>query len=207
MLTGFVIAVYLSLAAELIFLPVPSVASTYQLFYPRQDDMAERTLLNRVRALNPVLKTLILAAPTVIGLAFFCLPLVLVLFPDLSANLTFASFQGQVVILAIGVVMILLGRIITVATSIQLRHQNSQIGDEFGLKTTAVFARSRNPGLVGMYLCFAGLYLFYPTWIMIAGFVIYVANMHIRVLLEEDFLASMFGPAYISYKTRTRRYV
>jgi protein-S-isoprenylcysteine O-methyltransferase Ste14 len=70
-----------------------------------------------------------------------------------------------------------------------------------------LFGRSRNPLLLGMYLFYAGMWVLFPTLIFAVGLVVYVLNMHFRVLLEEDFLRHHFGAPFDQYMLKARRYL
>ena len=202
----FTIAVYLSLAYEIWGIPVPSIASTVQLFSTDDGYDVAGTRLLRVRQWSTPMKTLMLLLPTVLSVLVYLLPLVQALVP-ISAEILHLVWSPSAASITFGILFATLGRAISLYSAWRIRQNNRQEGDSFELKTRGLFDRSRNPLQVGMYVCFAGLWLLYPTWEMAIGFFLYVGNMHFRILLEEDFLAWKFGDAYLAYKATHRRYV
>ena len=202
----FTIAVYLSLAYEIWGIPVPSIASTVQLFSTEDAYDVAGTWLLRVRQWSVPTKTVALLLPTGLSVIVYLLPLIQALQPN-ATDWLHPVWASTPFTIALGVILAIAGRAISLYSAWRIRQNNRQTGDSFELKTRGLFDRSRNPLQVGMYICFAGLWLLYPTWEMAVGFLLYVANMHFRILLEEDFLAWKFGDSYLKYKATHRRYV
>ncbi|MGB1251846.1 MAG: methyltransferase family protein [Candidatus Promineifilaceae bacterium] len=202
----FTIIVFLSLAYEIWGIPVPSIASTVQLFSTEDGyDVAGSRLLH-VRQWSTPLKTVALLLPTALSVIVYLLPLVQALWP-VSAEYLHPMWAISPFTITSGVILATAGRAISLYSAWRIRQNNRQTDDSFELKTRGLFDHSRNPLQVGMYVCFAGLWLLYPTWEMAIGFLLYVANIHFRILLEEDFLAWKFGQSYLDYKATHRRYV
>jgi len=42
---------------------------------------------------------------------------------------------------------------------------------------------------------------------MLVGGLVYFANMHFKVILEEHFLTEKYGDSYIQYCQKTKRYL
>jgi protein-S-isoprenylcysteine O-methyltransferase Ste14 len=76
-----------------------------------------------------------------------------------------------------------------------------------GQAPRGLFAWSRNPGLVGMYVCFAGLVLASGMPLLWCALPFYVANMHVRVRLEEAHLRLRLGQAWADYIAAVPRYL
>ncbi len=203
----FTIFIYLTILYELVVIPVPSIASTYQLFSTEDDFALPNALLSKVRGWSSIKKMLLLLLPTAIGVAVYMLPLAQALLPAISDVLHPMWRTSSTLIVLLGVLLALVGRAVALYSMWRIRQNNRQQEDSFELKTAGTFAFSRNPGLVGMYICFAGLWLLYPTWEMGIGFLFYAGNMHFRILLEEEYLAWKFGDPYLAYKSQLRRYV
>ena len=201
-----------SLLAELVLLHVPSVASVYQLVFTRNSilQFSEKPLpdcrLHRVMQWPLPKKILLLALPTAVSIITGLLPVVYLLKVYCSPD-CFAAFRVSYPIISIaGMLLVVLGRTLTIYANLLIRKHNRQHSGSFELKTTGLFARSRNPLLLGMYIFYAGLWLIFPTLVFAAGLVIYVFNMHFRVLLEEDFLQHHFGAPFDQYMLNARRY-
>lgn len=204
--------VYATIIYEIVVLPVPSVASTYQLFYVDRVEDAVKTspqgsLLQRVRQLSTPSKCILLFIPTAISVINYCFPLCLYFLPETLLQtvmlLSIKSFWGDI----LGLVLIVLGRSLALSSVVKIRAQNSQKNDDFELKTGGLFGFSRNPILLGMYLTYWGIFFILPNIVSLIGFFIYAANMHFRILLEEDFLTHLFGEKFIRYRDNTRRYI
>ena len=206
------IITYTSIVYEIAVLPVPSVASTYQLLFINKVDAAvikydQDGLLRNVRKLPLVSKIILLLVPTAVSVLNYCFPLSLYFLPDTWVqNIIISELQTQFVMIA-AILLIVTGRILAIKSVLNIRLQNTQENDDFDLKTNGLFGYSRNPILVGMYLTYGGIFLLVPNWITIVGFLIYAANMHFRILLEEDFLRSLFGAKFSVYLDKTRRYL
>jgi protein-S-isoprenylcysteine O-methyltransferase Ste14 len=74
------------------------------------------------------------------------------------------------------------------------------------LRTTGLFALSRNPMYLGVYSTLLGstLYTLNPVVLLIG---IYIVAMHHRIVLaEEGFLKEAFGSEYADYCRRVRRF-
>ena len=204
-----IIAAYLSLLIELVFFPVPSVASTYQLAYqPLESSKGSefKGELVAVRSWSILKKIFLLVVPALVNVSVFLLPIAFIFFPLLLQK-TFPMFQSPTWLLVLGILFVFLGRLLTFASALRLRKENSQEGDDFRLHDKSIFQLSRNPILLGMYIMVLGLFLIFPSTIFGLGIIFYIFYMHFKVLLEEDFLGHHFGKPYIDYKTKTRRYL
>ncbi len=200
---------YLSLAIELLFFPVPSVASTYQLVNneTRSSNQTEtKGKIGQIKQQNSIYKFVVLVVPAAINILVFLLPLVILFVPGSSEYLQLI-YQQTVIASMVGLGLIGLGRFITFSSVLQIRKNNQQKAENFSLKVKGWFSKSRNPGLVGMYIFGLGLIILFPSIFMIAGFVFYLGFMHFKVLLEEDFLYQYYGSKYMNYKTKTARYL
>ena len=192
---------FASLLLELAFFHVPSVASNVNIMRKRpevvQGYSARFRGLFQGSLLWRVSLSMLLLTP-VYGV--FIYPLFVI----------FDVFEEPVVVPDMltwsGCVLVLLGRAITFSSVLIIRRENCQKDDSFHLHTDFLFARSRNPGLLGMYLFIMGIWLLMPSVQYLLGIIYYIAYMHFKVLMEEDFLEQKFGESYLQYKTSTGRY-
>jgi protein-S-isoprenylcysteine O-methyltransferase Ste14 len=198
-LDAFVLLGYASLIAELVLLPVPSEASTWQLFRPRT--AADGELL-RAQSRPGAAKLYSYLLPTALGVALFLLPLAAALVPGLRAALPWSVEPGEWC-LALGLWLCAVGRALTIKTAIGLRRQRHR----GGLRQHGLFAWSRNPGLVGMFAFDLGNCALCPSLVLLLGLPLYAWNMHRRVRLEEAHLLAAHGPAYSDYRQRVPRYL
>lgn len=203
--------VYLSILYEITILPVPSVASTYQLFFVNKVDSEvlkyeQNGLLKQVRNIPWLSKILLLFVPTAISVVNYCFPISVSLLPSVWQDIVMIEALQHNIVIVVAVLLMLAGRVLSIKSVLNIREQNTQKSDDFDLKTIGLFSFSRNPILMGMYMTYWGIFLLVPNWVTLLGFIIYAANMHFRILLEEDFLRLMFGENFNDYLANTRRY-
>lgn len=79
--------------------------------------------------------------------------------------------------------------------------------DSTELKTKRLYAISRNPMYMAVYLMCAGSVAYAPRLPNLAAAIVAVALHHKIVLAEEKFLDARFGNAWRAYAARVRRYV
>ena len=75
------------------------------------------------------------------------------------------------------------------------------------LVTTGVFALSRNPIYVAFAIVLIGEFLIIPTWILLIYLAAATWLFHRQVLREEAYLKDHYGPEYVEYCRRVRRYL
>ena len=200
-----VVAGYVSLAVELTLLHVPSVASSVNIWaaHPRLVE-SYSSRYKRLLLLPRAAKLAVVAAPLGVIYAVFAYPLLA--WSAQREVLGDHLFQPGSLALSAAAVLIALGRWISLAAAVTLR-QRTLSDDDSTLHTSGPFRWSRNPGLIGMYLFAAGLWLTAPSAVILCGIFIYVLHMHVKVLMEEDFLRNEFGERYMRYRRNTPRYV
>ncbi|MCA8974030.1 MAG: methyltransferase domain-containing protein [Planctomycetes bacterium] len=196
-----VVLAYVSYLAEITLFPVPSEASTWQLFSPsanaRQPDEGGRLAVAQRR---PVWhKVLFFLLPTAVCVALFLVPLLCLLLPEAGAAL---SCQRSSTFAIPGAALIVIGRAVTFGSMLILRR-----AQRAGRRPGVPFTLSRNPGLVGMFTFYIGLCLVFGSWLLWIGLPFYVLNMHFRVRLEEAHLQARYGAAFIDYVAAVPRYL
>ncbi|MGH7727303.1 MAG: methyltransferase family protein [Vulcanimicrobiaceae bacterium] len=75
------------------------------------------------------------------------------------------------------------------------------------LKTSGIFAFTRNPIYVAFGCVLLGEFLIGPRWILLAYLIAGIALFHRQVLREEAYLQQRYGAEYTAYRGRVRRYV
>ncbi|MEE9438863.1 MAG: methyltransferase [Saprospiraceae bacterium] len=110
-------------------------------------------------------------------------------------------------IYGLSILLMIVGRYITFSSVLTIRKSNSQEGDSFSLHTDSLFSLMRNPGLVGLYILFIGIWLAIPSVLFLLGIVFYISYMHFKVLMEEDFLKNRYKQPYYYYFKKTKRYI
>ncbi|MFO1076362.1 MAG: methyltransferase domain-containing protein [Planctomycetota bacterium] len=194
-----VLAAYASLVVELTVFPVPSEASTLQLLTARdRGEVSAGDALGLAQARPAWQKLVLYLVPTAACVALFLVPPASVLLPGVGRAL------GVGVLPAItwpGVVLVVAGRVLTFTSMLQLHRRRGGAAAPRG-----PFAWSRNPGIVGMVVFYVGLCCLFGAWLLWFGLLLYVANMHHRVRMEEAHLAAADGRAWAEYAARVPRY-
>lgn len=200
---------YATLLLEIVVFPIPSEASTWQLLAPRPASPGASSggsgssaglALGMARRTTLVGKLLGFALPTALGVIAFLLPLLWIVVPSCRAPLCWRPTAAAAVV---GIAAILVGRVLTFTSVLQLRAQRRRGGGPPG----GLFRWSRNPGLVGMYVCYAGLTIGYSAPLLAVVMPLYLWNMHRRVLLEESQLVADHGDRWHRYAARVPRYL
>lgn len=200
------LCVYASLLAELVFFPVPSVASTRQLLSRTSPQCSCSSLLCSVQRMPPLKKALVLLIPAAAGISAFFIPLLHVLIPPASAYLIRIGFLEHPLVRTIGIVLMAGGRGITISGVYSFR-KNVLTARTAPLATQGIYSWTRNPIALGLVVTFLGFSLAFPSLLIFLGFLIFTGNMHFRILMEEDHLKHSSPGVYHRYLSRTRRYL
>lgn len=191
------LAAYASLLVEIVCFPVASEASVAHLVGRTGAPTSPALAAARSSALPVRLACYLL--PTALCVLLFLLPLAVTLAPSTRPFL--APWSTPALVWP-GVAAVVAGRALTFVSVLQLRRARRRAALPAGL-----FQRSRNPGLVGMFVMYAGLCAAVGgPWLWL-GAPVYVRNMHARVLLEESDLAARFGAAWRDYTVTAPRYL
>ena len=193
---------YLSLILELVFFSVPSVASTYQLILTDTSDNNVNSRLNKIKDWQLWKKLLFLFAPAIVNITVFLFPVFYVV-----GILKLDIISNKQLSITMGLIFLILGRVITFLSVIQIRKINSSKNQQTFLHQKGWFKWSRNPGLLGMYIFIFGIWLLFSHPVFLAGILFYIGYMHFKVLLEEDYLREKFGAEYQTYLNQTKRYL
>lgn len=194
---------YASLVIELALLHVPSVASSLSIWRKPATIVAGYSPAYRnVFELSRGWKLLLFVLPLLAAYATFLYPLLALV----GAHDPFGdhAFRTGGVSAGVAGLLIVGGRTLTLSSVLSLR--GSAVDAPRPLRTGGLFRSSRNPGLVGMYLFAAGLWVAAPSFTILACMAVYVVYMDFKVRMEEDFLESRFGASYVEYRHRTGRY-
>ena len=74
------------------------------------------------------------------------------------------------------------------------------------LKTTGIFAVSRNPFFLSLDLYFIGIAILLPNLFFIGFAVLALVGIHFFILKEEKFMQNVYGKEYDNYTKKVRRY-
>ena len=74
------------------------------------------------------------------------------------------------------------------------------------LKTSGMFAISRNPVYMCLMILFVGLFLIHNNIAITAAILLFMSVLHRQIQKEEQFLAEHYGVEFEEYCKKTRRY-
>jgi len=117
-----------------------------------------------------------------------------------------AWFPGQRVA---GALVIAGGAALTASALVHFRSWRFRATLEKGhqLTTAGPFRFVRHPIYMGLNLLALGTALWVPTAIVWAAFVLMAIGSDLRARSEEALLTRAFGPSYLEYRARTKRFV
>jgi len=175
---------YLSLLAELIWFSVPSPASTLQL----------------QKKANQSFYWLLFST---LGLMAFLLPLFYLI--SSFFNIDIFKICSSKFILTLGAFLIITGRIITFVGGLQIKDHIKQ--KRLFILDVGLFKFSRHPIALGLMIALVGLNFILPSIIMLVLSVLFIFDLHRKVLIEEKFLFYQYAEAYENYCKKTNRYL
>ncbi|MBD3274537.1 MAG: hypothetical protein GF372_04465 [Candidatus Marinimicrobia bacterium] len=190
----FIILGYVIQLIELVFYPLPSDFTTYNIIQKQNVGLTKS---------KPVIAILILG--TIISVVTFLIPGLLILFPEGTSLLHYMkininSFGYIAVFLIIGGSLITLIGVLKISYSERSKKESTLI-------QTGIFRITRNPITLGLNTVVIGFLLALPSIEMLAGCIIYVLNGHFRVRMEEKQLEQIYGKAFQNYRQSVSRYM
>ena len=80
--------------------------------------------------------------------------------------------------------------------------------DQTELVTNGIYQLSRNPAFLGFDLVYIGILLMFFNWILLAATLFAMLMLHLQIVnVEEEFLITVFGEAYLEYRKKVNRYL
>jgi protein-S-isoprenylcysteine O-methyltransferase Ste14 len=73
--------------------------------------------------------------------------------------------------------------------------------------TKGIYAISRHPACLGMFLGFIGIGITCASWVFLLCALVHIVSWHFGVVEEERVLVDMYGEAYREYMARTPRWI
>jgi len=197
---------YISIALELVMFHVPSVASSRNIWTPKSGIIKYYTGKYReIFDMGIWKKILFFTLPLGIVYIMYLIPF-FYLFEYKTGKLNIL-FQTYYVHFILGIFLMILGRYITFSSVLTIRKENEQTNDSFKLHTDGLFSKMRNPGLLGLYMFFIGIWIVFPSLYLLVGILTYIMYMHFKILMEENFLKNKYGDEYKVFLTKSRRYI
>jgi len=79
--------------------------------------------------------------------------------------------------------------------------------DQNRLRTTGLYAISRNPQCIGCISYAIGFAILWPSWYALGWVLILLILLHFMIIPEEKHLANTYGEDYVEYKRRVPRFL
>ena len=79
--------------------------------------------------------------------------------------------------------------------------------DKTELVTDGIYSYSRNPAFLGFDLLYIGVLLMYCNLLTLMFTIFAIIMLHLQILQEERYLASVFGKEYQEYRHKVFRYL
>ena len=79
--------------------------------------------------------------------------------------------------------------------------------DKTELVTDGIYSYSRNPAFLGIDLQYIGVLLMYCNLLTLMFTIFAIIMLHLQILQEERYLASVFGKEYQEYRYKVFRYL
>jgi len=102
----------------------------------------------------------------------------------------------------LGLIIYLLGFVFVLLTSISF--STAPLGEPM---TKGIYAISRNPGYLGLFLGYIGTGIVCASWIFILCALVWIVAWHFGVIEEERIMLGKYGEAYRDYMDRTPRWL
>ena len=110
-----------------------------------------------------------------------------------------------------GMTLLLAGGLLMLWAAVQFRTHQTSIRSDRGsnaLVAAGPFAFSRNPIYLGEAMALVGAGIgFNRLWFILVAPLFVLAVTRLAIVREEAYLERRFGPAYIDYKARVRRWI
>jgi len=120
-------------------------------------------------------------------------------------NLHLFKISSSKLLLVVGSISIIAGRILTFAAGVQIKNHLKQ--KEANVLDAGIFKFSRHPIALGLMITLCGINFILPSFIMIILSAIFILDLHRKVLIEEKFLIHQYAEAYENYCKKTSRYL
>lgn len=145
----------------------------------------------------------------VLSTVIYLVALFQLLFPGTHLPIGKLVILDSVVLKNTGYVLILFALIIGLAALYEMRN-SWRVGIKHDQKTelvtTGIYAISRNPYFLSYDILFLGIFLIFPSFILLFLVISLTIVFHLMIMEEERYLATVQGGAYLMYRKKVGRY-
>ena len=134
--------------------------------------------------------------------------IVYIFFPNIVDFTLPIPIVQNIYIEIVGTLLIIIGTTITTIAMFQLGISARVYipNAKTNLITSRVYRFCRNPGYLGVYLSWVGIFLLILSFLYLIALCLFIVGMHFRILQEEQFLKDTFGVEYENYMKEVGRY-
>lgn len=119
--------------------------------------------------------------------------------------------RGSVPFRIIGAAVSIVGTAIFIVSVLTMRDSwraGVSANDKTELVTGGIYQISRNPAFLGFDLLYIGILMMFFNWVLCVVSAFAILMYHLQIVnVEEAFLLTAFGDAYLKYKKKVCRYI
>lgn len=131
-------------------------------------------------------------------------------FAGIKHHLGYLEFLDFQVLQTSGAVLMIIAMFTGLAALYEMKN-SWRVGIKYDQKTelvtTGIYSISRNPYFLSYNILFTGIFLVFPSIIMLALILFLMITFHFMILEEERFLTNTKREEYLTYKLKTSRYL
>lgn len=155
-------------------------------------------------------KSLKLSISLALSTIIYCFILVQLFFPNTQNYFGKLSILQSSLLLFFGYGVIFIAMLIGLLALFEMKSSwrvGIKLDQKTDLVTTGIYTISRNPYFLSYNLLFIGLFLIYPSLILLVLIICLGITFHFMILEEETYLERVQGGTYLKYKQKTGRYL
>ena len=204
----FIIGTYIAQAFQIFFYSLPSAGSTCEMLFNLKRKKGPANRHPGVRIIESKAKMVITVAATLAVLAASMVPVLTLLFPELTPFLLplIKSPSPGLSLISAGLLVSGNGLTYIAVATLKAHVRFHDFGEATRLYTAGIYGCVRNPITLGLAAIFTGFVLARPAVVMLLGLVIFLLNAGYRIKMEEVYLEKAFGDDYRQYKREVGKY-
>ncbi len=118
---------------------------------------------------------------------------------------------GSIPVRSVGAAVSIAGTALFITSVLTMRDSwraGVSASDKTELVTGGIYQISRNPAFLGFDMLYIGILLMHFNWVLFVGSAFAILMLHLQIVnVEEVFLLTAFGDAYLEYKKKVCRYI
>ena len=154
-------------------------------------------------------RSLKLTISILLSSSIYAITLVQLIFPGTQSSFGKITVLQIPFLLQTGYGLILMALIVGLAALYEMKNSwrvGIKIDQKTDLVTTGIYSLSRNPYFLSYNMLFMGLFLIYPSVVLLLLNICLAVTFHQMILEEEAYLEEVQGESYLVYKKNAGRY-